>query len=206
MARAAETAPLRNETDRAQGTCAAERQDLPDCYLAYSHPSDVARVEHLTFICTSSKEDAGPNNNWMPPAEARARMDALYKGCMKGRTLYVVPYCMGPIDSPYARLRRGNHRQRLRGAEHGHHDPHGPQALERIAAEGGKFVRGLHSIGELDPERVSSCTSRSRWRSRASGPATAATRCWARNAMRCASPATRPAPKAGWPSTCSSWA
>ena len=76
---------------------------FPGCHIAYSHPSDVARVEHLTYICTKNREDAGPNNNWMDPTEARARMRELFKGCMKGRTLYVVPYCMGPIDSPYSR-------------------------------------------------------------------------------------------------------
>ena len=75
----------------------------PDCYLHRSHPSDVARVEHLTFVCTKHQEDAGPNNNWMHPTEAHAEIDALFAGCMQGRTLYVVPYCMGPIDSPIAR-------------------------------------------------------------------------------------------------------
>jgi phosphoenolpyruvate carboxykinase (GTP) len=72
----------------------------PNCFLARSHPSDVARVEHLTFVCTTNKDDAGPNNNWMAPADAHAKMSDLFKGCMKGRTLYVVPYSMGPIDSP----------------------------------------------------------------------------------------------------------
>ncbi|MFY8206222.1 MAG: phosphoenolpyruvate carboxykinase, partial [Arenimonas sp.] len=75
----------------------------PNCFLHRSSASDVARVEHLTFVCTSNRDDAGPNNHWMDPAQAKAKMDALYKGCMKGRTLYVVPYCMGPIDSPLAR-------------------------------------------------------------------------------------------------------
>ncbi|MCB1612623.1 MAG: phosphoenolpyruvate carboxykinase, partial [Xanthomonadales bacterium] len=68
----------------------------PDCFLHRSDPSDVARVEHLTYVCTRHADDAGPNNNWMAPDEAHQKMDALFKGCMRGRTLYVVPYCMGP--------------------------------------------------------------------------------------------------------------
>mgnify|MGYP000288098788 CR=1 FL=1 len=80
-----------------------DSKTFPGCHLYRSHPSDVARVEHLTFVCTRMKDDAGPNNHWMDPKEARARMRALFAGCMRGRTLYVVPYCMGPIDSPYAR-------------------------------------------------------------------------------------------------------
>ena len=72
----------------------------PNCYLHRSNPSDVARVEHLTFVCTQNADDAGPNNHWMAPDEAHQKIDALFAGCMKGRTLYVIPYCMGPIDSP----------------------------------------------------------------------------------------------------------
>src|SRR5258706_13737488 len=78
-------------------------QSFPGCYLYRSDPTDVARVEHLTFVCTRNQTDAGPNNNWMAPADARAKMRSLFAGCMKGRTLYVIPYCMGPLDSPYAR-------------------------------------------------------------------------------------------------------
>src|SRR5260370_1295088 len=76
---------------------------FPGCHLSRSDPSDVARVEHLTYICTPNKEDAGPNNNWMDPAQAHAKMRDLFRGCMKNRTLYVVPYCMGPINSPLSR-------------------------------------------------------------------------------------------------------
>ena len=75
----------------------------PNCWLHRSDPSDVARVEHCTFVCTSEQDDAGPNNNWMAPELARARMEELFRGCMKGRTMYVIPYCMGPIDSPLSR-------------------------------------------------------------------------------------------------------
>ena len=124
----------------------------PNCFLARSHPSDVARVEHLTFVCTTDREDAGPNNHWMAPADAKAKMLGLFEGCMKGRTLYVVPYCMGPIDSPYSRC----------GVEITDSayvvinmilmTRAGRPALERIAREG-SFVKGLHSTGELDPNR-----------------------------------------------------
>src|SRR3546814_17550077 len=65
--------------------------------------SDLARVEHLTFVCHEKEADAGPNNHWMAPAEAHAKVDALFDGCMRGRTMYVIPYCMGPIDSPLSR-------------------------------------------------------------------------------------------------------
>jgi phosphoenolpyruvate carboxykinase (GTP) len=149
----AETARLRNELIARQQLAPLNDESFPDCYIARSHPSDVARVEHLTFICTSSREDAGPNNNWMEPAEGRATMEALFKGCMKGRTLYVLPYCMGPIDSPYARCGVEITDSAYVVLNMGIMTRMGRPALERIAAEGGKFVRGLHSIGELDPER-----------------------------------------------------
>lgn len=127
-------------------------QTHPNCYLHLSDPQDVARVEHLTFICTENKEDAGDNNNWMEIDQAKAKMHDLYNGCMKGRTMYVIPYCMGPVDSPFSRC----------GVEITD-SPYvvinmkimtrmGAAALARIEQEG-SFVKGLHSIGELDPER-----------------------------------------------------
>ena len=131
---------------------ALNSEQFPGCYLYRSAPNDVARVEHLTYICTRSQADAGPNNHWMDPQQAHARMRELFRGCMRERTLYVIPYCMGPIDSPLSRC----------GVEITD-SPYvvlnmlimtraGRAALERIAREG-SFVRGLHSIGELDPER-----------------------------------------------------
>ncbi len=127
-------------------------QTHPNCYLHLSDPQDVARVEHLTFICSENAEEAGDNNNWLAPEQAKEKMAGLYDGCMQGRTMYVVPYCMGPIASPYSRC----------GVELTD-SPYvvinmklmtrmGSAALERIE-RGDSFVKGLHSVGELDPER-----------------------------------------------------
>jgi phosphoenolpyruvate carboxykinase (GTP) len=124
----------------------------PNCYLHRSNPTDVARVEHLTFVCTTRQEDAGPNNNWMAPADAHAEIDALFKGCMKGRTLYVIPYCMGPIDSPFSRCGVEITDSPYVVANMRIMANMGTAALKRIEREG-TFVKGLHSIGDLDPTR-----------------------------------------------------
>ena len=127
-------------------------RSYPGSFLARSNPNDVARMEHLTFICTTSQADAGPNNHWMDPAEAKARMRELFRGCMKGRTLYVVPYCMGPLDSPYSRCGVEITDSAYVVLNMAIMTRMGRDALERIATEG-RFVRGLHSVGDLDPDR-----------------------------------------------------
>ena len=123
-----------------------------DCYLHRSDPSDVARVENLTFVCTADRDDAGPNNNWMAPREAHLRMDGLFDGCMSGRVMYVIPYCMGPIGSPLSRCGIEVTDSAYVAVNMRLMTRMGTAALNRIEREG-HFVKGMHSTGELDPKR-----------------------------------------------------
>ena len=127
-------------------------ETFPNCYLHRSDQTDVARVEHLTFICTSKQEDAGPNNNWMDPDEAHSKLDALFKDCMSGRTMYIIPYCMGPIDSVYSRCGVEITDSPYVVANMFLMTRMGTKALQRIETEN-KFVKGMHSIGDLNPEK-----------------------------------------------------
>jgi phosphoenolpyruvate carboxykinase (GTP) len=127
-------------------------ETYPNCYLHLSDPSDVARVEHLTFICTEHRDDAGPNNNWLSPADGHAKVDELFIGAMRGRTMYVIPYCMGPISSPYSRCGVEITDSAYVVANMKLMTRMGAAALERIERDG-SFVKGLHSTGDLDPER-----------------------------------------------------
>jgi phosphoenolpyruvate carboxykinase (GTP) len=128
------------------------QKNYPGCYLHRSDPEDVARVEHLTFVCTSQQADAGPNNNWKAPAEAKDLMKSCFAGCMRGRTMYVIPYCMGPVDSPYARCGVEITDSAYVVANMYLMTRIGKPALKRIEKDK-TFVKGLHSIGELDPKR-----------------------------------------------------
>ena len=127
-------------------------ETFPNCYLHRSDPSDVARVEHLTFICTEDAADAGPNNNWMDPKEAHEKLDDLFENCMEGRTMYVIPYCMGPIGSELSRCGVEITDSPYVVANMYLMTRMGDEALSRIEREGG-FVKGIHSTGDLDPEK-----------------------------------------------------
>lgn len=128
------------------------QRSYPGCYLHRSNPNDVARTEHLTYICSAERDDSGPTNNWMDPADARQRLTALFRRSMRGRTMYVVPYLMGPAGSPFSRV----------GVELTD-SPYvvvslrvmtrmGAVALARLGSSS-DFAPGLHSLGDLSPDR-----------------------------------------------------
>ncbi len=148
----AENQSILAEMLRGTDSVALNEKTFPNCYLHRSSPNDVARTEHLTFICSRNKDDAGPTNNWMDPGAAKYKVGTLLSGAMRGRTMYVVPYIMGPVNSPISKAGVevtdspyvvANMRIMARM---------GKVATERIGAST-DFVPGLHSIGDLDPTR-----------------------------------------------------
>jgi phosphoenolpyruvate carboxykinase (GTP) len=148
----AENRRIVDEMLRGSDSVTLNEKTFPNCYLHRSSPNDVARTEHLTFICSPEKDDVGPTNNWMDPEAAKFKIGALLDGAMRGRTMYVVPYIMGPVNSPISKA----------GVEIT--DSPYVVANMRIMARMGKvatdrigntkdFVPGLHSLGDLDPTR-----------------------------------------------------
>ena len=148
----AENRRILEEMLRGSDSVTLNEKTYPNCYLHRSSPNDVARTEHLTFLCAPEKDDVGPTNNWMDPAAAKFKIGALLDGAMRGRTMYVVPYIMGPVNSPISKA----------GVEIT--DSPYVVANMRIMARMGKvatdrignshdFVPGLHSLGDLDPTR-----------------------------------------------------
>jgi phosphoenolpyruvate carboxykinase (GTP) len=127
-------------------------KEAPGSTLHRSHSSDVARTEHLTFIASGKQEDAGPTNNWMAPADARAKVGPLFEGVMKGRTMYAIPYVMGPLGSPFSKVGIEVTDSPYVVANMRIMTRMGKAAKEQLGSSE-EFVPGLHSTGDLSPDR-----------------------------------------------------
>ncbi len=125
---------------------------LPGCFLHRTAHNDVARTEHLTFICTRKKEDAGPNNNWMVPKEAYEKAAVIFRGAMKGRTMYVIPFCMGPVGSPFSKIGIELTDSKYVVLNMRIMTRIGAPVLEALGTDSA-FTKGLHSRADLDINR-----------------------------------------------------
>jgi phosphoenolpyruvate carboxykinase (GTP) len=147
-----EVTRIQQQMIREGHTLRLNEKTYPNCFLHRSDPSDVARTEKVTFICTRDKEDAGPTNNWMAPAEAKERLGGLFTGSMKGRTMYVIPYILGPAASPQSRIGVELTDSAYVVASVRVMARMGKIALDRLG-NSSNFVPGLHSLGDLNPDR-----------------------------------------------------
>ena len=137
---------------RAGDTVTLNQKAYPNCHLHRSSVNDVARTEHLTFICSRDKDDAGPTNNWMDPDAAKHKVGRLFDGAMRGRTMYVVPYIMGPAVSPISKVGVEVTDSPYVVASMRIMSRIGQVALNRLGPSN-EFVPGLHALGDLDPMR-----------------------------------------------------
>ena len=125
----------------------------PNSYLHRSNPNDVARTEAVTFICSEREEDAGPTNHWMAPADAREKVWPLFRDAMRGRVMYVVPYLMGPAESPYSKVGVEITDSPYVVANMRIMTRMGTVALNRLKQDPDNWVPGVHSMGDLSPDR-----------------------------------------------------
>ena len=128
-------------------------EKLPGCYIHRTAENDVARVEGRTFICTRNKEDAGPTNNWEDPKVMYEKLGAMFDGVMKGRTMYVIPYCMGPVGSKLSKVGVELTDSTYVVLNMAIMTRMGQAAWDHLGDESNDFVRGLHSKADIDEEK-----------------------------------------------------